>query len=193
MESQVPQPGLARARMAWALPAEAPEPATRPSPAQNATRPAVLKSPSRQAGMEAGPVHLEDISRKPPFRPLCQLLASPALGPSGRPLPLIPFLFGSNGPNPVSPRRQGEAGGGGPRRGVVWGESRRVTLGLGSGALWHPCSARTHLVSFPRGPTGVGASPRYSADPDGGAAPSRGHSRGHPASPRGTACSPPSG
>lgn len=68
--------------MAWALPAEAPEPATRPSPTQNATRPAVLKSPSRQAGMEAGPVHLEDVSRKPPFRPLCQLLASPALGPA---------------------------------------------------------------------------------------------------------------
>lgn len=45
------------------------------------------------------------------------------------PLPLILFLFGFNEPNPlVSPWRQG---GGSCKRVVVWGESRRVTLGPG--------------------------------------------------------------
>lgn len=62
---------------------------------------------------------------------------------TGLPLPLIPFLFGFNEPNPlVSPWRQG---GGYCKRGVVWGESRKVMLGPGLRGS-HAPTLHTHLV-----------------------------------------------
>lgn len=75
------------------------------------------------------------------LQPLCELLLPPGYARTGLrlsvthqlltrlPLPLIPFLFGFNEPNPlVSPWRQG---GGYSERAVVWGESRKLTLGPG--------------------------------------------------------------
>lgn len=109
-------------------------------------------------------MHLEDISRKPPFHPLCEfwhpLVYTHAQHRlpvthrllTGQPLPLIPFLFGFNEPNPLSRHEdKGEVIG---ERVAVRGDSRKVTLGLRSGVSRPLLSAHTPRVILTTAPRG---------------------------------------
>lgn len=109
-------------------------------------------------------MHLEDISQKPPFHPLCEfwrplvyIHAQHRLPVThqlltGRPLPLIPFLFGFNEPNPLSHHEdKGEVIG---EQVAVQGDSRKVTLGLRSGVSGPLLSAHTPCVIHTTAPRG---------------------------------------
>lgn len=99
-----------------------------------------LATPSRQRALQLG-LCTGGHFMETPLQPLCEFLLPPGYAPArlrlsvthqlltGLPLPLIPFLFGFNEPNPlVSPWRQG---GGYCERVVVWGKSRKLSLGPG--------------------------------------------------------------
>ena len=111
---------------AWNLPVTLLFPKCSPSP-QESGRGSILEPPGRpQVPICIGGAHFTETS----LHPSCEFRLPPGLGRAQfrhsysavthrPPLPLIPFLFGFNEPNPlVSPGRQGAA----IERAVVWGE-----------------------------------------------------------------------
>lgn len=114
--------------------------------------PCCPEAPKQAHGPWPGPVHLENPESRPSGLPAA--LLPPGCAPPGAdsrlltsyspmepPLPLIPFLFGFNVPNPLS--RHGDRGRRTVRAGV-WGKSRRMTGGPGGGgAQASPLCTRT--------------------------------------------------